>query len=358
MKEAPKHKNILSSTIIAIVEVAVLLTVASYAWFSDKSNPSITQSNIKVSAAEGLVIKLTPDSAARTTINLEEIFSNFDLFELKQMSSADGRTFYTIDFGAGLANNRPQYVLLNPEEDGLLNMEEYGCIDYDFYLQTENYAKHVYLHQDTSLTGTASDAIRTAITVDDPNYNILYIFGDTPEKGTVAAPYTTRAVIAPGQFDYFSTSSSNLLTDNQTVYTFDEKNGGRGMSDDASIDLSKILMTIPANTTVKINVKIWLEGGDLNCTNILAASTIDATIKFGSANVLRDAPNVYANNSTITITNLATTMEYNLTSPYATTWTTVTNPSMTFARGNTVYVRYKAVQNVSSESYVTTVLFN
>ncbi len=357
MKEI-KHKTTFSSTIIAIVEVAVLLSVASYAWFSDKSNPSITQNNIKVSAAEGLVIRLTPDSAARTVVNLEEIFNDFSLFELKQMSSVDGLTFYTIDFGAGLANNMPQYVLINPEADGHLNMEQYGCVDYDFYLQTENYAKHVYLHNDTSISGAASDAIRVAITIRDENYDVLYIFGDTAEKGTTAAPYTTRAVRAIGEFDYFDTSTSSNLIGNQTVYTFDEKNGGRGTSDDASIDLNKILLTIPANTTVKVNVKIWLEGGDLDCTNILASSTIDATIKFGSANVLRDAPNVYANNSLLTITNLDTSMEYNTTSSSSTSWTAVTNSSMTFARGQTVYVRYAAVANVSPESYVTTVVFN
>ncbi len=357
MKEKP-HKNVFLSTIIAIAEVAVLLTVASYAWFSDKSNPSITQNNIKVSAAEGLVIKLSPDSAARTTVSLDELFSDFDLFELQQMSSADALTFYTIDFGAGLLNNNPQYVLINPEADGHLNMETYGCIDYDFYLQTENFAKSVYLHKDTAIVGAASNAIRIAIIVNSQGYDINYIFGDTAEKGTLAYPYTTRAVIAPGEFNYYSTQTSDSLVDDQTVYTFNEWNGGRGQSDDAQVDLSKVLFTMPANTTLKVNVKIWLEGGDVDCDNILASTTVDATIKFGSANVLRSAPNVYANNSTVTITNLDTSMEYNMTSASSTTWTTVTNSSMTFARGDVVYVRYYEVTNVSPVSYVTTVTFN
>lgn len=358
MKREPRH-NVLSSTIIAVVEVAILLTVASYAWFSDKSNPSITQSNIKVSAAEGLVIKLTPDSAARTTVNLEEIFNDFDLFELKQMSSADAVNFFTIDFGAGLANNRPQYVRLNPEEDGLLNMETYGCIDYDFYLQTENFAKHVYLHKDTAISGTASNAIRVALTINDQDYDVSMIFGDTPEQGTQAYPYVTRAVIAPGQFDYFVNATSSSLVSNQDVHLFNEKNGGRGESDDIQVDLQKVLFTMPANTTVKVNVKIWLEGGDPQCENVLAASSVDATIKFGSANVLRDAPNVTPNNSLLRINNLTTEMEYNTTSPTHNTWTRVDNPSTTsFSRGQTVYVRYYAVENVSPESYVTTVTFN
>src|SRR5574344_2132347 len=109
------------------------------------------------------------------------------------MSSADALNFYTIDFGAGLANNRPQYVKIIPEEDGLLNMEQYGCVDYDFYLQTENFAKHVYLHKDTGITGAAANAIRVAITVDDENYNVKYIFGDIKEDGSQLYPYTTRA---------------------------------------------------------------------------------------------------------------------------------------------------------------------
>jgi hypothetical protein len=51
-------------------------------------------------------------------------------------------------------------------------------------------------------------------------------------------------------------------------------------------------------------------------------------------------------------------MEYNMTSASSTTWTTVTNSSMTFARGDVVYVRYYEVTNVSPVSYVTTVTFN
>ena len=84
--------------IVLLVAFSVLLIISSYAWFQDKSNPQISVSDIKVSAAEGLVIKLDPDSAGRKTVDLNSILDSFDEFELRQVSSVDATNFYTIDF--------------------------------------------------------------------------------------------------------------------------------------------------------------------------------------------------------------------------------------------------------------------
>ena len=113
-----------------------------------------------------------------------------------------------------------------------------------------------------------------------------------------------------------------------------------------------------SNATAKVNVKIWLEGGDVDCDNELADSLVDILLKFGSANVLRDAPNVSANNAQKTITNLSVDMEYSYTSDEDGKWISVDNASMTFKSGDTVYVRYKEIQGVSPYSYVTEVTFN
>lgn len=349
-------KKNLVLNILTITQVVLLLILVSYGWFSDKSNPSISESNIQVSSAQGLVIKLAPDSEARTTVNLNELLSDFDIFELKQMSSSDANDFYLIDFGAGLTNNLPMFKKIIPDEiTGRIDMEEYGCIDYNFYLQTEDFAKHVYFHKDSYIRGVAANAIRVAITLDDSGYDMKKIFGTTRENG-ITDEFTTKAVNAEGEFEY--NDSNNSLVTNQLVYTFTDYDGGRTTSDDITIDLSKVLFTIPANTAVKVNVKIWLEGGDPDCDNDISDTTIDTLIKFGSANVLRDAPNVFANNSLRTITNLTTEMEYSYTNTEETVWTSITNGLMQFERGTTVYVRYKEVEGISPCSYITTVTFN
>lgn len=345
-------KKILRITIL--LQITLIFLYQTFAWFSDKTNPSINQNDIKVTSAEGLVIKLSPDSEARTSVGLNEILSDYDNFALKQMSSVDAKTFYTINFGAGLAHSAPEFIEVPIQENGLINMEENGIIDYNFYLETEEQAKHIYLHKDTSFTGIASSAIRLAITIKDANDEKVYIFGENSEN-TIDG-YTTKAIIKTGKFTYNNIDSS--FTSNQNVYSYQDYNGGRGTDDNDPIDLTKVLFTMEANSMKTINLKIWLEGGDIDCDTSISNTTIDALIKFGSANVLRDAPVLSANNSNRTITGLTTEMEYAYTNTNETIWTSVTNPNMTFQRGTTVYVRYKEVIGTSSYSYATKVVFN
>ena len=112
--------------LLILVQIAIICLYSTYAWFSDKTNPTINQNDMKVTSAEGLVIKLSEDSEARTSVGLNEILSDFETFALKQMSSADGVNFYTIDFGAGLAHSAPQFVKIPVQSNGLINMDENG----------------------------------------------------------------------------------------------------------------------------------------------------------------------------------------------------------------------------------------
>lgn len=353
LKSAKKSKHKIS--LITILEICILLCVSSYAWFSDKSSPSINQNNIKVTSSEGLVIKLTPDSEGRTEVKLDEIIGDMENFELKQMSTTDTSNYYTIDFGEGLSTTNPEFILIPKETNGHYNSEKWGIIDFDFYLQTEDFAKHIYLHKDTTLTGLASNAIRMAITYNVDGLSETLIFGDIKEDGK-DYPYTTEAVIKTGEFIYNDIDES--FTSNQNVRLITEKNGGRENSDDDPIDLTKVLLTLDSNTISRVNVKIWLEGGDIDCDNTLASTYVDLILKFGSANVLLDAPNLIANNTYQTITGLTTEMEYAFTNDNATIWTSVTDSNMKFDRGTTVYVRIKEVPGESPSSYVTEVIFN
>lgn len=210
------------------------------------------------------------------------------------------------------------------------------------------------MHKDTSFTGIASNSVRLAITVTEGNEKSIHIFGDTPENSIDG--FTTKAIIKTGTFTYNNIDSSFIA--NQTVYAYEDYDGGRTEDDNDPIDLTKVLFTMDAGTMKAVNVKIWLEGGDEDCDTSLSDSSLNTIIKFGSANVLRDAPVLSANNSNRTITGLTTEMEYAYTNTSSTIWTSVTNSNMTFQRGTTVYVRYKEVTGVSSYSYTTKVVFN
>lgn len=340
--------------IVLLLGFTVLLFMTSYAWFQDRSNPELNISNIQVSAAEGLVIKLQPDSAARSVVNLNNVLDNFDEFELKQVSSVDGAKFYTIDFNEGVSLTDPEFVELENANGSVSRMIENGFIDYNFYLQTEDYPKHVYIHKDTNVTGPAWDALRIAITYPtSSNSTATIIFGKTPENG-ITDEYTTEAIIKAGSFKY-GNISSDFYT-NQLVRDFSFKDGGRGNSDYDTIDLNKVLFTIPKNSRMQINMKIWLEGGDVDCTNVLASSIVNVSFKFGSANELLAAPTL-TGNANYTITGLDTTMEWATTNNSTTIWTKVTDSNQQFTGYQSVYVRIAEVVGVSPESYATLVTF-
>lgn len=337
--------------IMLLLSTIVLGIVSSYSWFADTSNPTVTGSQVRVTAADGLVIKLTPDSEARSSVSINNIFTNFDEFELKQVSSVDAENFFKIDFGQGLASGNPEFVKLDSEN---IDMMDYGYINYTFYLQTEEYAKHVYIHKDTQITGAAINAIRYSLKVkDNENNETTVIIGSKEENAAVG--YETKAVIKEGKFDY-SDIDPSLVTD-QLVRTKESRDGGRTTDDTAEIDLNKVLVTIPANTQVEINLKIWLEGGDPDCDNSLSSTMLDVFLKFGSANKLRNAPVLTGNSYNFTITGLTTDMEYATTNTKDTIWTAVTSSTQRFNGLKTVYVRYKEIPGVEPASYAAKIDF-
>lgn len=337
--------------IIIVLCLAFVVTGASYAWFADRSNPSIEGNDMQVAAADGLIIILDPDSAGQSLVNINALINDVDEFELKQVSSADANTFYTIDFGNGITLSNPEFVLVDTTQD----MVTKGYVDFDFFLATEEYPKHVYIHNDSYITGPGADAIRMSISVTDTESNSeTIIFGTEAENG-ITNDYTTEAVITTGTFTY-GNIPSNYVT-NQLVRTFDYKDGGKWLNNDNPIDLNKTLVDIPAHSLVPVNIKIWLEGGDDDCDNTIASTYVDVLLKFGSADILLSAPSL-TGNANYTITGLTTDMEWATSNTTGTVWTTVTNPNMTFTGMNSVYVRKAEVVGISPASYATEVRFN
>jgi len=347
------HKSIRFARTSIIILIILVLLFSTYAWFYDKSNPTISESELKVTTAEGLRIKVSESSPSQLNVDLDEIIPYPEIFKIKQVSSQDAINFFRIDFGQGLSFQNPTFTSVI-YQDGLLDMMEYGYIDHDFYLATESYGKSVYLHKDTTFGGLGASAMRLAITIIDSSNNLRMIFGDVPENG-ITHPFTTYAVYSTGVFTY-GINDPNLVGD-QFVSSFSEKDGGRSVSDEAPIDPYKILVNIPANSQVKVNVKIWLEGGDVDCDNTISDTTLDAFIKFGSANILLPAPELAATVQR-RILGLDTSMEYYIgTDLLNAVWTHVTDPMMTFSSGSTVNVRIAEVPNISLASYITTVHF-
>lgn len=339
--------------LLLLFVLLILVISRSYAWFADRSNPSLEATDIEVMAAEGLLIKLTPDSLARLNVNLNQMLLDKEEFILKQVSSADGENFYTIDFKEGASQGNVQYIQVGNINTTEKEAYDQGYINYDFYLQTENYDKYVYFHKDSFISGPAEKALRIGLTIYNDNEPLKIIVGNEEENG-INHPFTTEAVVKSGSF-LFSDKDKTLVSD-QIVYTFQSKDAGRAENDTDEIDESKVLLLMPKNSQYKVNVKIWLEGGDKDCDNSLASTTLDFKLKFGSANVLLNAPNVIADNNLMIIQNLTKDMEYSLDN--GNNWQDVTNILQTFEKGSSVLVRIKEIVNISPNSKTTKVIFD
>jgi len=346
-------KKIRTGHYILIVQILLILAISSFAWFSDKSSPTIEKSQMQIAAAEGLVIVFNNDSSERTEVDLTIILSDQDAFLLKQVSSQDGVDFFRIDYGQGLNKQDPTYVNIPYQPSGSINMNTYGMLDFDFFLQTSTLDKYVYLHNDTGFFGTGKDALRFMITFETLNGSTSYMFGETKEDGTTTYPYVTHAVHTAGTFVY-GTNPSGLVGD-QDVLTYTDMDGGRWASDTDSPDISKMMITLPESTRLSVNIKVWLEGGDPDCIASIGGNTLQGVIKLGSVDVRPAAPNVTAGSGGL-ITGLTTAMEYYIgTDILNATWTVVSNPNQIFTSTNHVHVRYSEV-GATLASYSTEVI--
>lgn len=323
---------------IILIQIILILVFSSFAWFSDKSSPSLEASQMQIATAEGLVIILAPDSSQRTEVNLTQILNNLEPFLLKQVSSQDGIDFFRIDYGQGLSKQDPAYVSIPYQASGTIDMDTYGMLDFDFYLQNSDFDKYIYLHNETGFFGTGKDALRFSISFIMQSGTTSYIFGEDKEDGSPTYPYVTHAVYDTGVFVYGTNPTS--LVGNQDVLAYTDKDGGRWLSDTLSPDISKMLITIPAQTRLMVNVKVWLEGGDPDCISSIGGNTLQGVIKLGSVDVRPAAPSVTAGLGGV-INGLTTSMEYYIgTDILNATWTVVTDPNHVFTSNDHVHVRY------------------
>lgn len=291
--------------IITIVWVLVLATMFSNAWIARNWTPSISQQNITIASSSALLISLSENGNDFTqSVNLNSIFAN-DSFTLKQISSSDGRSFHTVNYLPTLNGGVP--VFTND-----VQFVEGRYIDFTFYLkrQTSNNPelatnKLVFIHPESFIKSVTdengndiSKAIRVAITVDNNAPIILANCDDVYDgfRNTNAAnPNANGQDLYRDYLNNDFTYNGNAVA-TQTAYSLLYYHGGRTSFDndgDPTNDYeftpneSRAVVRMQAGQTCKINLKIWLEGGDDTCTEGIAGKVFDFLLKFDSV----DLPN-------------------------------------------------------------------
>lgn len=286
-------KTVKLMSILSVIWILVLCMLFSYSWVARNWTPSLAQERISIASTGSLVIGLSDDTT-HNSVNLNDLISE-DAFSFKQVSSAEGVVFYTVDFLPVLDDEPP--IFTNEIKDRF--------IEVDFYLKTQpnndseiNFSKYVFIHPETFISDDSptnvSDAIRIGITVDGVNNNKPFILGNTGNTneavvGAIAAD--TDALDKPLYEDHTTKEKYNPdATTHQMVYDLHYFNGGRpadaAFDDyDFTVNPERMMFTIGPGEIKHVNLKIWLEGGDENCVDEIAGEVFSILLKFDSMEI-------------------------------------------------------------------------
>ncbi len=297
MERKKKNMQKLREPVLMICVLLAVLSTATFAWFQYSKSPRV--SNLSILAGGSGILEIADDTGSGPGEYGSELKLNFakgneemENIVLNPVTTKNGIAFFTpIYTGNTVVNVKPisdknqlhsKYVYeksfylragQNPymDEEGIVKTE--GKL-YDIFLggpatSTEYKGTHVYQAADaigsTVHGDTAVNALRISFELEDGTI-IIY-----EPNSNVSNHDTNRAE------DRVKNEYGNYTTIKQY------KDGSFVNSDNG--DNSPYLFRIRENEDVKITMRVWVEGTDLDCTDSIALDKITAMFEFMSADV-------------------------------------------------------------------------
>ena len=288
------------------MQVLIILVVSSFAWFDNTYHAQVNPFEVTVGTSNGLYIVLDGNElSASSEVNMAQLIQTTAIPVLIQSSSRDGIHFVTLDastINTNIANYWSTASFIPAEAN-------VHYLEFTFFLLTENTAKDIFLSEDLSQVGymfvsTMTDSvtnpnevgpvstIRIAMSF---NNGVPIIFGDEAENSTVG--FTTKNVLTTGHnIDPYAIQAGVVET-GQIVHTFSEYFLGYVeydnhddpigyYTDNTKAHNAVSLYTLQANAIVPVTVRMWMEGGDIDCSS--EAQILNNTINIGLKFVARD----------------------------------------------------------------------
>jgi len=275
-----KFRKLIPALALLLVS-AVLMSTASYAWFSMNNKVAVTGMEVKTKVSSNLLI--SPDTAGSTTKNADSTFKSSLEQEVKGLlepvSTADAKAFfYTVDAKAdgdrtgssafytydssAVASDATTYADKFSEVYGVsktaataeFNNRAVAYVDYIFQLKASN------------TTGNPQYIIINKL---DLTYNTPGSEEDNNTAFRVAFFYeditsTASGSVLPGTTAQLKvTSSANFNDEVINSATPATQAVGYATSADG-------LITVPGDSTdhyYKVTIRMWLEGQDKTCNN-------------------------------------------------------------------------------------------
>ena len=296
----------LSISILAVVFAVVAMGATTFAWFTITNTAKINQFEVEVTAGSGFEIAVTnvggAPSAWKSTITKAEVEAAIGNVVLKDLTSTDGATFYPISEIGVDVNGTDDYRLGDAVTDG------YAEFDIHFRSKAVGTVKLNVTETDITSTGKTKVA--------DVAFDEAYTGGDsftaTSDVLAYAMNAARMAIIESNTLKVIlekkaATGNVDGTLDNTRGFGKDHTKGAlayyiaKNQIDITGIDLSGLaepitqefgnkayttkiadIATEPSNEwyTGKITVRIWLEGWDAECLNVIFSDTLQVKIQF------------------------------------------------------------------------------
>lgn len=274
MKAKQKKISIMVLTMLTIV---LLLVMGTLAWIEGTVTPGIDGTDMQITAAPGLVMKL--DGAVTDTINLNEYCYDAPdkSLTLLEASSTNGEKIFFRRVGDAEDNTgeNSNVVYLRDAVDGDVNT---NYLAVTFTLTSAGKAQDIWLDKDNTYLrdqdGTRNlDAIRVSLKVDYLNdkqkqSKITLLSTHTPDER-----YEYSAQRAIMDFD----RSNNKLVDEPGYVEDVEVFPLQGYSE------SNPWLHLEKDETIRITMRLWLEGMDPYCVDSISGSSFDFHLYFNSS---------------------------------------------------------------------------
>lgn len=274
MKMNAKRRMIPAIAMLAIS--AVVLSTASYAWFTMSRSVTASGITLKAVAPTNLLIS---DKADGSFTEEAKLTMNFGDYKLIPASSADGLNFYTPNQIKSASNGAPvAETKFSKATDALTNAQSGYYADFKLWLKTTgeedvDVTVAQLLSTIKDKTGTLSGAARFAVLNGD---GTALLTADTKNVYATNAGATTE--------DYFDTVTGPLTADCLQNGETGKENAWKGAAITAN-DKNSLFKCLKDGNPVAITVRVWLEGQDKQCVSPADGVTpeIEMTVGFADA---------------------------------------------------------------------------
>ena len=293
MKKTIKKRAFISAIAMLIVS-AIVLTSSTFAWFSMSKEAEVSSMNLNITTADGISISANTHKFG-TTVTLDDIIPAADAAGKGLAADADHTNavpelLSPVSSTLGLVKGYPVFLKGSINDSKMLvlskvtNEKEGGFVVFDLFVQVSENNKTVKLYGSSVET---DDNVKAAMRMGVINCGYVdYSVKDDAKTVTTNAAAAASLWIVDGNASdntrYMKNDYNGGQLDptdkNNPVITSQYTNPTQAGSVCTSADASGLTF-IAQKGVNRVRMYLWVEGNDVDCTNDIAGSSLDFTLK-------------------------------------------------------------------------------